>query len=275
MFETTSGRGTVGYRAGHSFPARNAVFGFSLFSLGVFSIMAKTRLSLAQLLSGAVATSAAKVAEVKINLSDYIVGFEAGKPIQIGDSAEERQNFFYSVVIKMADKGHKAKDIIASLSKVMPEKDAGAVYRDAEERFKMELLRQNAQNTAFIAGDEKIQRKLAGLFYRKEDALVENKTAIPLVVFFMIDGGKHWAEFCSLRNQVIELTKEDKDIPPELDKQKDGVAKILNDANAAMHVTRDKLVAAVSHKFNKSTERGRGAVRANRYASMNSLLTFT
>ena len=237
--------------------------------------MAKTKLSLAQLLSGAVATSAAKVAETKIELSDYIVGFEPGKPIKIGDSAEERENFFYGVVLKMADKGHKKKEIIAALSKALPEKDATSTYNDAESRFKMELLKQNAQNTAFLAGDEKIQRKLAALFYAKEDAVVEKKSAIPLVIFFMIDGAKHWANYLPLRDQCIELTKAGKELPPELEKQKDAAAKILNDANTAMHVTRDKLVAAVSHKFNKSTERGRGAVRANRYAAMGSLLTFT
>lgn len=237
--------------------------------------MAKTKLSLAQLLSGAVATSAVKIAETKIELADYIVGFEAGKPVKIGDSVEERQTFFIGVVNRMAAKGHKPKDIVESLGKVMLPKDAAGVFRDAEEAFKIEQLRAVSQNTAFIAGDEKQQRKLMTLFFRKEDAYTEGKTQIPLVVFFMLEGATKWKEYCELRSQVMELTSAGKEIPPELDKAKNELAKVLNDANAAMHVTREKLITAVSHKFNKSTDRGRGASRGNRYASMNSLLTFT
>lgn len=237
--------------------------------------MAKTKLSLAQLLSEAVVTSAVKIAETKIELADYIVGFEAGKPVSIGDTVEERQKFFINVVNRMAAKGHKPKDIVESLGKVMSPKDAAGVFRDAEETFKIEQLQAVSQNTAFIAGDEKQQRKLMTLFYRKEDAYTEGKTSIPLVVFFMLNGAAAWTKYCDLRSQVMELTSAGKEIPPELDKAKNDLAKILNDANAAMHVTREKLITAVSHKFNKSTDRGRGASRGNRYAAMSSLLTFT
>lgn len=266
------------------------------------------KLTLAQLLSGSVDSAAKPADDTKIDIVKYCPAYDPTKPIEIGKTEAERRKWIYDFVMRMANDGCTPKQIREGLTKLFGAKDAPNFYNDVENQFKLEQTLAIHQDTRFYSvSDDKMRRKLLTAFLKQEDALIDGKTVIPLVLIFSplntdctyaedeavqkameeqkikklhpfeaLKNGeifniiKMWQRNNELKQIASTAMKSNKNVPKEVEFELTLLAEKFHNLNAAMHTRRDQVIKEVHDKFNKS-ERGRSA-GSNRYASLNAVL---
>lgn len=266
------------------------------------------KMTLAQLLSQAVSKTTTAAAETgeKIELVKYIENYDPNKPVNIGDSVEERAKFFTGLVMKLAGQKYSRQQIIDALKNmkvgdnILGETHAGAIYRHAEDIEKMSQLQQRCENgSPFARLDHDAKQKICAAFYRKDITVKVGSADMPICVVLTADGAKHYTNFVNLaaagkklapspetpENELDAIFQNalENGISPDLPKETadfiqnmietQATREAVEKCDALVTKWREECIASVRATFNKS-ERGRGH-RESVYAGMKSLLTFT